>query len=98
MLQLSEAAASHLDEARSQQGLPETCGVRFSAKSTDDGRASLEIAFVETPGPDDETAVQHGLNTFVAPEVSEPLAAAELDVGTDPTNERQLVLKPQHDA
>ena len=97
MLQLSETAASRIDEVRQEQGLPETFGVRVSGAAAPDGRVALQVAFSEGPVEGDQIAEQHGTRLFVAAEVAEPLDEVELDVEGEAAEGVQLVLRPQGD-
>lgn len=94
MLQVTGQAATQLEQARQQQGLPETAGVRLSGTPTADGQISIQIGFVEGPDEGDQVAEKEGARVFVAEELTEPLADAELHA--EPTEEgMQLMLRPR---
>ena len=80
MLHLSQAAVVLLDAAKRQYRIPVDYGIRVSGASTTSGDPGIQIDF--TGGPDDGDLVeeQHGAMVFVAADVAEPLADAELDV------------------
>lgn len=80
MLHLSESAVMVLAAAKRQYGIPLEYGIRVSGAPTPEGELGVRINF--TDGPDDGDVVdeQHGATVFVAAEVVEPLADAELDV------------------
>jgi len=84
MLQLTHAAASHLAEARRQQGLPDSYGVRVSAQATAAGEMGLALAFVEFPADGDDVCEQDGTRMYVAPDISEALSNAALSVTETP--------------
>ena len=97
MLKLTETAANRIEEVRRDQGLPESLGVRVSGAEVTDGKMALQVAFSDGPAQGDQVAEQHGTQVFVAPEVAEPLADAELDVQGGAAEGVQLVLRPQED-
>jgi Fe-S cluster assembly iron-binding protein IscA len=84
MLQLTHAAASHIAEARRMQGLPESFGVRVSAQPNATGEVGLALAFVEFPADGDAVCEQDGTKMYVAPEVSDALSNAALNVTETP--------------
>lgn len=99
MLQFTQTAAGVLQEARSQQGLPDTYGVRvFAAKTAEDGMA-LGIGFAEVPAEGDHVVRQQEPPLFISAEVAEQLSDVEIDVVPDPSSDGQgapqLVLRPQ---
>lgn len=96
MLQLSQEAATQLEQVRQQQGLPDTAGIRLSGVPMDDGNVGIHVAFAEAPAEGDQVAEQEGTKVFVAPELADPLADAELHV--ENSNEgMQLTLRKQED-
>jgi Fe-S cluster assembly iron-binding protein IscA len=97
MLTITQKAAELLVESRQTAGAPETYGVRlFVAMPTEGGSPSLAIAFVPEAEPGDKVTEQEGVTAYVAPEVSEALDDATLDVsGGDGTE--QLVLTRESD-
>ncbi len=80
MLHLSEAAVMVLDAAKRQYRIPLDYGIRVSGAPAPAGELGVQIDF--TDGPDDGDLVdeQHGAKVFVAADVVEPFADAELDV------------------
>lgn len=79
MLTITQKAAELLSESRQSVGAPDSYGVRFFAE----GPAQLAIAFVPEAQPGDQVAEQEGVTAFVAPEVSEALDEATLDVSPE---------------
>ncbi|MGH3443441.1 MAG: hypothetical protein ACRDUY_15625 [Nitriliruptorales bacterium] len=96
MLQLSSTAAAVLEQAREQQDVPDTFGVRISAQPGPEGQTGLAIGFAESPIEGDEVSEQSGTELYVAPEVAEPLSDAIIDV-EDTAQGQQLILKPQEE-
>lgn len=94
MLQLSENAATALEEARSAQDVPEGYGVRIAAQPGPDGQMGIALGFVEQPLEGDEVTEQSGTELYIAPEVAEPLADSMLDVESGDQGQ-ELVIKPQ---
>ena len=94
MLQLTHAAATQVAQSRQSQGLPETYGLRVFAEPQPGGGVSLGLTFAEVPAEDDQVSEQEGTLLFLAPEVVEPLATAELDAHETPEGTK-LVLKEQ---
>lgn len=99
MLQCTRAAADTLDQVRSQQGLPESFGVRLFPSEVSDGRVGLGLEFAEAPAEGDQVTEQHGTRVIVAPEIAEDLSELTLDVVPDPSangnGAPQLVLRPR---
>ncbi|MEO8694190.1 MAG: hypothetical protein ABI658_11775 [Acidimicrobiales bacterium] len=100
MFQLTQNAASTIDEARRLRDVPMNYGVRFSGLKAPSGEINLQIHFVEAPAPSDIVAEQHGTHVFIAEDLAGPLSDATLDAspavshdGSTPANE--LVLRPQ---
>jgi len=79
MLTITQEAAELLSESRQSVGAPDSYGVRFFAE----GPAQLAIAFVPEAQPGDQVTEQEGVTAFVAPEVSEALDEATLDVSPE---------------
>ena len=94
MLQVSDTAVSVLNEARSEQEVPDSYGIRVFAQPDESGEASLAIAFAEQPAEGDQVTEQAGTEVYVAPELAEPLASHVLDVADTPDG-AQLTLVPQ---
>lgn len=99
MLQCTRAAADTLDKVRSQQGLPESFGIRLFPSEVTDGQVGLGLEFAETPAEGDQVTEQHGTRVIVAPEIADELAELTLDVVPDPSSNGnaapQLVLRPR---
>ncbi|MPY91974.1 MAG: hypothetical protein GEV08_02605 [Acidimicrobiia bacterium] len=99
MLQFTQTAASVLQGARSQQGLPDTYGVRVFAAKTAEDEMALQIGFAEVPAEGDHVARQHEPPLFISGEIAEQLSDVEIDVVPDPSSDGQgapqLVLRPQ---
>lgn len=96
MLQVSDSAVSVLQEARTNQEVPDSFGVRVFAQADETGQAGLALAFAEEPAEGDHVTEQSGTEIYVAPELAEPLAESRLDVEDTPEGP-QLALVPQHD-
>lgn len=94
MLQVSSNAVSVLEDARTAQEVPDHFGVRVFAQPDETGQAALALAFAEDPIDGDHVTEQDGTDIYVAPELSEPLAASVLDVEDTPEGP-QLTLVPQ---
>lgn len=94
MLQVSEAAINALQDARAAQDLSEDFGVRVFGESAPSGEIEVSIAFTEEPADGDTVTEQAGTPIYIAPEVAEPLAEAELDLAETPEGPG-LVIKPQ---
>lgn len=95
MLQITETAVGHIDDAKREQGVPDEYGVRVSGTPTEDGQVALQIAFAEAPTEGDEVDEQHGTQLFVASDVAEPLSDVEIDVEPETPEGPQLVLRRQ---
>ncbi len=67
-----------LTDARTQQGIPGDALLRVAGAT--DGQEGISLGFVDEPMDGDHTASVHGLDYCVAPEVSDALAAAKIDV------------------
>jgi Fe-S cluster assembly iron-binding protein IscA len=81
MLTITQKAAEMLAEARQSTGAPDSYGVRlFAAMPPEGGEPSLAIAFVPDAEPGDKVTEHEGLTAYVAPEVSDALDDATLDV------------------
>jgi hypothetical protein len=84
-----------LTDVRTQQGIPDDALLRVAGAT--DGEQGISLGFVDEPMDGDHTASVHGLDYCVAPEVSDALAAAKIDVqepaadSGDPVN---LVIVP----
>lgn len=78
MLTLTQPAATMLTDVRTQQGIPGDALLRVAAST--DGQQGISLGFVDEPMDGDQTATAHGLDFCVAPEVSEALSAAKIDV------------------
>lgn len=79
LLTLSPTAATMLDGARGQRGVPEDATLRI-APSTDGQHGSISLGFVDDPFDGDQTGDAHGLPYCVAPEVAPTLEEATIDV------------------
>jgi Fe-S cluster assembly iron-binding protein IscA len=80
MLQVTSTAATTLEAARAENGLPEHFGVRISAASANSNQAVFQFGFVEGPLAGDQVTETEGPRVFVAEEVAAPLDNAVLDV------------------
>jgi Fe-S cluster assembly iron-binding protein IscA len=94
VLQLSPTAAEVLQQARVQQEIPDTYGVRVSAEPAAGGQTGLAVGFAEAPADGDEVTEQAGTELYIAEEVAEPLADSVIDVEQTERG-AQLVVKPQ---
>lgn len=79
MLTITHKAAELLSESRQSAGAPDSYGVRFFAE----GPAQVAIAFVPDAQPGDQVTEQEGVTAFAAPELSEALDEATLDVSPE---------------
>ncbi len=97
MLNVTPRAATLLESARTDAGVPKTHGVRFFAQAPAGQEPQLRMSFAAEPGPSD-TVNEHGdLKTFVAPEVTGMFADVTLD--TRPSGgQEELVLVRQEAA
>lgn len=94
MLQVTESAASVLQEARAAQEVPEAFGVRLFVQAGNNEQAAVALAFAEEPLEGDQVTEQGGTEIYVAPELAEPLAQSMLDVEDTPEGP-QLAVVPQ---
>ncbi len=95
MLTLTQPAATMLTDVRSQQGIPGDALLRVAGAT--DGEQGISLGFVDEPMDGDHTASVHGLDYCVAPEVSDALAAAKIDVqepAADSSGAANLVIVP----
>jgi len=101
MLQVTENAATTLDEVKRQNEIPDDYGLRLSGMANPEGQLEVRIEFADSPRESDAVQEQHGTKVFLAEEVVEPLAGATLDVTVpvraDGSTAPQLVLRPQED-
>lgn len=99
MFRVTQNAVMTLEAAKRQQEIPEDYAIRVSGAPTATGDIEVRIGFAEAPQETDAVREQHGAKVFVAEEVVEPLASAELDVtvtvSSDGDAPPQLVLRPQ---
>lgn len=92
MLTITPKAAELLVESRQSVGAPDSYGVRvFDATPPGADKPSLAISFVAEAEPGDQVTEQEGVTAYVAPELSEVLDAATLDVSAE-DGARELVL------
>ena len=81
MLTITPKAAELLVETRQSVGAPDSYGVRlFDATPPGADRPALAIAFVAQAETGDHVTQQEGVTAYVAPELSEALDEATLDV------------------
>jgi Fe-S cluster assembly iron-binding protein IscA len=84
MLTITQKAAEKLIETRQTAGAPDSYAVRlFAAEPPEGGTPSLAIAFVPEARPGDQITQQQGVTAYVAPDVSEVLEDATLDVSAE---------------
>jgi len=99
MLQVTQNAVLLLDATKRQRQIPEEFGIRVSGVPNSEGTLDIHIGFAPEPVEDDSVTEQYGQRLFVAPELVETLADAELDVAVNATSDggggAQLVLRPQ---
>ena len=95
MLQISQSAATAVENLRAAQGIPETHAVRLSGGSDGTGQPVVSIEFVETPREADQVTEQSGTQVYVAPEIAEPLSDAVMDV-QDLGDGPQLMFREAH--
>jgi Fe-S cluster assembly iron-binding protein IscA len=93
MLQVTSSAAEFLRDARSQQGFPDSFGVRLQARGPDP-LGGVRLAFAEGPVEGDLVGETEGVRLFVAPEIAETLAEQAIDTQETPTGS-DLVLRDQ---
>ncbi|MGH8986797.1 MAG: hypothetical protein ACRDY6_23445 [Acidimicrobiia bacterium] len=79
MLQVSARAAAFVDEARRASGLPESAGIRLSARGATGGHA-LQVKLASVPDEGDEVVEREGAKVFVAPELREVLSGRMLEL------------------
>jgi len=97
MLQLTQNAAVALTTARAESGAPDTYGVRFFTSSTQPNeQARIAIGFVASPEPNDALVEEHGLKAYVAPEVTQVVGDATVDV-ENVGGQSQLVVRRRPD-
>lgn len=96
MLELTQSAADALDQARTEQDVPEDHGIRVSAQPGPDGQTGLAVGFAEGPAEGDEVTEQAGTTLFVAEELTGPLAESVIDL-QDTEQGQQLVVRPQEE-
>lgn len=80
MLEVSSAAMSTFTQARDDQDLPDSVGVRVFAQRDEAGEIGIALAFAEEPQDGDQVTETDGTSVFVAPELAEPLSDSLLDV------------------
>ncbi len=97
MLQMTQAAATLLNEIRSTSEIPAQAGVRVYPEKLGESEVSIGVGFVDDPMPGDQVSEQEGIRLFVAPEIAGPLDATKIDV-TRSDGETQLIFCPQEDA
>lgn len=91
MVRVSTAAVALLEQSRSEQGIPDSYGVRISGQDNPQGGLDIALAFTDDPEDEDDRLEAHGTQFFVAPEVSQPLEGTVIDAeGPDP---QQLTLR-----
>ena len=99
MLQVTQNAATTLDEVKRLNEIPPDYGVRLSGAANPQGQLEVRIEFAGEPQQTDAVQEQHGTKVFLAEEVVEPLSDATLDVtvpvGADGQSAPQLVLRAQ---
>ena len=99
MLHVTRTAATTIEDARRRQGIPPTYGVRVSTARTREGRTAVALDFAPEPGSGDAVVEQHGMRLFVADEVAERLADAEIDAKPDASGNgadaTRLVVRPR---
>lgn len=78
MLQVTSRAAAVLNEQKSQQGIPESFGLRVQ-QDRSDSSAGLRLEFAEAPVPGDEVGETEGVRVFVAPDIAEVLGGRAID-------------------
>lgn len=85
MLQVSNNAASTLANVRTQQGFPDSVGIRISASPSADTETGVafQLGFAEAPESGDQVSETDGTKVFVAPEVADALDNAVLDTAED---------------
>ncbi|HUH08203.1 MAG TPA: hypothetical protein VML96_10415 [Egibacteraceae bacterium] len=96
MLEVSQTAASALDQARSAQDLPETFGVRIFGEPGPSGQVSVAMGFVEEPLEGDQVTEQAGTHIFIAPEVAQPVSDSVMDLQQTEDGPR-LVIRSQEE-
>lgn len=94
MLQISDGAVRLLQETRSEQGVPESYGLRVFGRSDQTGGIQVHLTFTEEPEEGDQVIEQAGTELYLAPEVAEPLDNAVLDVADEEAGP-ELVLRQQ---
>ncbi len=93
MLRVSTSAVALLEENRRTQGVPPEHAIRIFGEGDGEGGIKVRMAFVEDPIATDHALTEHGMQFYVAPEVSEPLDGLVIDTAQDAPE--QLVLRPE---
>ncbi|MGH7855923.1 MAG: hypothetical protein ACREQY_01235 [Candidatus Binatia bacterium] len=91
MLTMTHDAASIVDSAREEQGVPEDYGLRIYPQLTSDG-VTIGLSFASQPTEGDQVAVSEGQRIFVASELVDQLSDAVIDAHPTPDG-TGLVLK-----
>lgn len=94
MLQLTQAAANQIGEARQAQGIPDGFGLRVFGEPRPGGEMAVNLGFAEVPAEDDQVGEYADTRLFVAPDVADPLDSKVLDVEETPSG-AALVLRDQ---
>jgi Fe-S cluster assembly iron-binding protein IscA len=95
MLELTPAAARYLEEARRQQGLPDSYGVRVSSEDAA-GDAQLLVAFTEHPARGDDVSEQFGTRLFVSHRVARALRHASAAISVRETPDGAALVLIEH--
>lgn len=94
MLQLTPAAASLLGGAIRARRLPASAGVRVSGARRGDGRLELGLDLAAAPEAGDNVTERDGTRLFIAPEISDDLSSATLDVQRTDAGTRLTITTP----
>jgi hypothetical protein len=91
MVEISQQATELLTAVRSGEDIPDTYGVRFRSEKAQDGSDAVGIALAQGPVTGDEVVLDQALPVYVAPEVSQEVSNAVLDVEGGPENPQFVI-------
>jgi Fe-S cluster assembly iron-binding protein IscA len=81
MLQVTQAAAVVLKQARERTGMAPNAGARLSrVKQSENSEQIIGLNFTQDPETGDETIEQQDLKLYVSSDLVEPLSERTLDV------------------
>ena len=87
MVRLTLAAVTSIERIRAEEGVPDSYGIRvYLEDDEDDADPALGVAFAPEPSAGDDVTEQFGSRVFVAADLAQPFADAELDILPDPAS------------